>query len=182
MSSGSNGNGWRQGQGYRLRTDGGWLAKAGYPHTALAEFLGDLAALAARLGITVVGFEPREYRFLSLEAMQGLAGVPAGRHVLDASMVRIYTSADYVDRWNQFFGWKLPAPGPNKTDRVANLHVAIKKAGVSQRDLATRMKMDPSSFSKMLRGKKPWPVARLDKAFAAAAEASAPTGEPAVKA
>jgi hypothetical protein len=52
---GFNGNGVRRGQGYRLATAGGWMAKAGYGPGEVGAFLDDLAGLAESLSLTVVG-------------------------------------------------------------------------------------------------------------------------------
>jgi hypothetical protein len=103
-----NGNKKRRGCGYKLASDGGWMAKAGYPQSDIQAFLGDLAALAKLLALRVVGID-RHDQFVSLEQMQGLAASQRGRGEVEQLHVRVYTSTDCLQRWTAFF-MKSPQP------------------------------------------------------------------------
>ncbi|MCE9560817.1 MAG: bifunctional DNA primase/polymerase [Planctomycetes bacterium] len=157
------GNGVRKGQGYRLTSPGGWLAKAGYAAGAIAEFLSDLSTLAATLGLTVVGIDANN-RWHDLPSLRAMAGHIPGRRVLDRVHLRVYGSADYIERWNAIFEWSTDTPvateGPSAT--VAR---AMADAGVSRRAVAKGVGADPSFFSKVLAGKKPWPAGLAERAL-----------------
>jgi len=163
-----NGNRNRRGRGYRLATEGGWLAKAGYPLGEVKAFLDDLAALAGLLGLIVVGIG-RDSRFIGLKQMQGLTLTSQGMRTLEGLHVRAYTTADYLDRWgNVFLGnqpegrHKTPGEGDGE-DAVAGVVAAMKNNKISRRELAKGVKVDPSFLSKVFNGKKPWPEGLLEK-------------------
>jgi hypothetical protein len=153
---GFNGNGYRKGLGYRLTTPGGWLAKAGYPLTDAQAFLQDLASLADRLGLIVVGLQSSTGTCFALDQVQDLALTTVGRRTLDKMNVRIYTAADYINRWNTVFGWQGPsgAASPPVPDPVQALLPQMRRRNISYRALATAIGFDSSFLYKVLNGKK----------------------------
>jgi hypothetical protein len=164
---GFNGNKKRRGCGYKLASIGGWMAKARYPQTDMTGFLGDCAALAKVLTLRIVGID-REHQFFSLEQMQGLAATDRGRRVLERLHVRVYTSADYEQRWSALFR-ETPQPLDRASDggeknAVLPLVGAMAQKRISQRALARRLGQDPAFLNKLLRGLKPWPGELLEKA------------------
>jgi hypothetical protein len=171
------GNGRRAGLGYYLATPGGWLAKAGYGPDEARPFLADLEALAGRLGLTVGGVEKGTNRCYDLAQLRGLALAADWRSALARVFVRVYAGADYVQRWNQLFGWGGPAPGPAGDAEARSLAVAgeVDSKGISLRTLAAGVGADPSFISKLLRGQRPWPAPLLARAEAwVAGHAAAP--------
>jgi hypothetical protein len=164
---GFNGNKRRKGCGYKLASSGGWMAKARYPQTDMTGFLGDCAALAKLLTLRIVGID-REHQYFSLEQMQGLAASDRGRRVLERLHVRVYTNADYEQRWSALFR-ETPQPldrasdGGDK-DAFLQLVGAMAQKRISQRALAQRLGQDPAFLNKLLRGLKPWPGELLERA------------------
>src|SRR5262249_28494719 len=132
------GNGALRGRGYRLTTDGGWLAKGGYEAGDVGTFLGDLAALAGPLGLVVVGLRPPTQEVLSPGQLRELALTPAGRDTLQTVHLRIYTGDDYLGRWCDLFGWCATAPQQPLPleDAVQRLLIDMAQKGVSSRRLA----------------------------------------------
>jgi hypothetical protein len=175
---GFNGNGMLKGHGYRLASEGGWLAKAGYPLTEVGAFVDDLALLAGLLGLTVVGVD-RDSRFVTLGEMQTLAVTTAGRRTLDRLHVRAYTGADYLDRWTTLFKSNVLEAPPTAVSSTQPATVALvsemKEKRLSQRALAAGIKKDYSFLSKVLKGQKPWPEGLLEKAQAWVAGQVRPT-------
>lgn len=156
---GFNGNGKRAGLGYYLTTSGGWLAKAGYGPDKMPAFLADLAALQDALGLTVVGIEKSSRRCYNLTQLQALAGAAALHGTFQRVLVRIYTRADYVERWNRFFlASGALTPQHQKHDDVLAFVTEMDRRGISRRDLAQGLGADPSFLSKLFNGKKPWPA------------------------
>ena len=165
---GFNGNGKRKGLGYKLSTPGGWLSKAGYDAAAIADFLSDLTALAGPLGLVVVAVDPSGH-FMDLQQMKGMALTEAGRRSLERLHVRVYTAADYVQRWTTFFHphshQEPPIPAPPSDIAVATLLSDLMAKGISRRRLAKGIRVDASFLNKLLIGKKhSWPQGLLEKA------------------
>jgi hypothetical protein len=160
------GNGRRAGLAYYLSTPGGWAAKAGYGPDEARTFLSDLASLAGRLSLTVGGIEKGTNRCYDLAQLRGLASASDWRSALARVFVRVYTCADYVQRWGQVFGWGGPPPGSSGDAEARSLALAgeLDSKGFSLRTLAAGVGADPSFISKLLRGQKPWPAALLARA------------------
>jgi len=159
------GNGVRRGQGYRLTSAGGWLAKAGYPPGDVAAFLADLAAVAARFGLTAVGLDPATGAWSALAALRGMAAHAPGRRTLDRVHLRVYGPAAFVDSWNELFGWRT-APSPAAEDPAAVIVRVMTEAGLSRRAVATGIGGDPSLFGKILNGAKRCPPGWAERALA----------------
>ena len=168
LYAGFNGNGKRKGLGYKLSTPGGWLSKAGYDAAAIADFLNDLTALADPLGLVVVAVDPSG-PFIDLQHMKGMALTLAGRRSLERLHVRVYTAADYIQRWTAHFlphaAEESPVAVPSPETTVATLLNDMRAKGISRRRLAKGIRTDPSFLSKLLSGKKhSWPQGLLEKA------------------
>ena len=172
---GFNGNKKRKGLGYYLLSSGGWLAKAGYHPGSIRSFLQDLAVTGDQLGLIAVGTHTTTNEMLGLSTLRALASTDQGRRVLQRVNLRLYTTADYLDRWNALFGWE--------PDHAANAYVAqnaellelLSVKQISRRDLSTAVGVDSSFISKLLNGKKPWPLAL--RARTAAWLAAAPAAD-----
>jgi hypothetical protein len=151
--------------GYRLTGEWGWPARAGYAPDDAAGFLADLTALAA-LGLTVVGVGPGT-EFFPLDTLRGMAASAAGRRALASVDVRIFTAADYVARWNAFFGWH-DASGGVAGGAAGGYAVLARmtRQKISRRALARGLGVDASFLSKVLNGTKPWPPGLLERAEA----------------
>jgi hypothetical protein len=163
---GFNGNGVRPGLGYYLATPGGWVAKAGGAAGAVEAFLADLAALAGPLGLTVVGVGKSSSQCYDLHQLRAMASAPGLRHALSQVLVRVYTRADYVQRWNSFFGWAdvQREPGRDTAAEVLALAGEMVRKGISRRALARGIDADPSFLRRLFRGDKPWPPNQLERA------------------
>ena len=177
---GFNGNGKRKGRGYLLATEGGWLAKAGYSLDDIEGFLGDLLALTESLGLIVVGVSQGNTH-LSLSDMRKLARTASGRQTVQRLHVRVYTSANFLERWTAFFSCKNPVAGTTSTPAapadapatdtaVAALIAEMQRKKLSGRHLAQGLKRDHSFVAKALKGARPWPRGLLKKAEAWVAE------------
>lgn len=134
---GFNGNRTRKGLGYLLRSPGGWLVKAGYAVDRIADFLDDLGELAEMLGLIVVGIN-RDQAWFDLKKLKQLAASPVGLITLDRVHVRIHAKADFLCRWNQFFGWHSGAEIRTETPiaRVTELAHKLKEHNISIRRFA----------------------------------------------
>lgn len=166
--AGFNGNGKRAGLGYYLTTPGGWLKKAGYGPDEMPTFLADLAALQTTLGLKVVGIEKSSNRCFSLEVLQAMAAAAALHTNLHCILVRVYTRADYVEHWNQFFHWHGATLEPRRqeTEDLLALVAEMRRQGISRRVLANGIGIDPSFLSKLFNGRKTWPTHLLSRAQA----------------
>jgi hypothetical protein len=161
--AGFNGNGKRAGLGYYLTTAGGWLKKAGYAPDQISAFLADLSVLQAALNLTVVGIEKSSNRCHDLERLRDMAAAAALHATLQRILVRVYTRADYAERWNQFFHWGdiIPELMRRETEDLLELVAAMRRQGISHRTLADGIDVDPSFLSKLFNGKKRWPAGLL---------------------
>ena len=177
---GFNGNKKLKGLGYCLTTPGGWLVKAGYACNHLERFFTDLAALAEKLEMIVVGIHVPSRKCIDLERLQTFALTGIGRRPLAKTHLRIYTTADYRQRWNDHFGWvdDLPIGDGEQADPTTALATEMKRKKISQRALAHGIEADPSFISKIFNGKKQWPSQLLKKAQAWVAACDEPADEP----
>ncbi|MEK6238657.1 MAG: helix-turn-helix transcriptional regulator, partial [Planctomycetales bacterium] len=165
---GFNGNKRMKGRGYKIPT---WLAKSGYPDGDFRSFLLDLQTLTQVLDLLPVAIAPADNRAYSLEEFIGRDSTVAGRRQLRQWHLRLYTKADYVDRWSRFFGGEDDAgeigggaAHVGDDDRTAGLREKMTRYGMTRRDLAGELDKDRSFISKTLNGKKPWPKGLLDQA------------------
>jgi len=164
---GFNGNRKLKGLGYGLATPGGWLFKAGYDRDDLENFFADLTAVAGRLGMIAVGIHVPTRECLGLEQLRALVATPAGRATLAQTHLRVYTSANYVERWNGYFRWvAIPALQEVRGNPCLTLAVEMERKRISKARLAEGIEVDPSFLSKVFAGKKPWPATLLSKAQA----------------
>jgi hypothetical protein len=163
---GFNGNKKLKGLGYCLATPGGWLAKAGYQHGEISNFLDDLAELARPLKLTVVGIMPGTGECLSLERMRAMTQSQDKRPQLLRLCVRIFTTADFIERWKAVFEWPgiVPRMASNSDDKLLTLLEEIDRKQLSRSALAEGIGVDLSFLGKALNGKKRFP----DKKFEAA--------------
>lgn len=162
---GFNGNRKLKGLGYGLMTPGGWLPRAGYARDDIGNFFADLAALAGPLGLIAVGIHVPTRECLGLEQLQSLVGTPAGRATLAQTHLRLYTSADYVERWNGYFRWvAIPTVLEASTSPSPALVAEMTRKGITKAALAKGIEADPSFLTKILGGKKSWPAQLLSKA------------------
>ncbi len=170
---GFNGNRMIKGLGYGLTTPGGWLPRAGYARGDLEAFFDDLAVLAGPLGLIAVGIHVPTRECLDLEQLQVLLGSATGRATLAQTHLRLYAPADYARRWNEYFRWVAIPVGPEARPQLA-LAATMAEKGITKAALAKGIEADPSFVSKVLAGKRPWPVELLDKAQTWVAEHRGP--------
>lgn len=159
--SGFNGNGFRKGRGYQLKT---WVARAMYPSSH--EFLGDLGTLADRLGLIVVALAPQSRGaasdiWLDLDQLNSLdASRPK---VASRYHLRVYVRDDFMERWCRLFNWELHRPD-DLPDQPAQLKALIVTHSLTQGQLADALQVDRSDFSKMLRHKRAMPSDLIERA------------------
>ena len=165
---GFNGNKKLKGLGYRLTTSGGWLAKAGYACDDLERFFDDLAALAKPLGMIAVGIYVPSKECVDLKRLQALSTTGPGRRALARIHLRIYTTSDYVRRWNEHFGWvdSLPTVEREHTKPTAELAAKMKMLKISRRALAKGIDVHQSFICRIFNSEKQWPSQLLRKAQA----------------
>jgi hypothetical protein len=171
---GLNGNGKYWGRGYRLAT---WMRRSGFPvpedeggfRAGVRAFLREVAGLAALLGIVPVGV--RGHEVFDLEQLMELARLSQPRPLqkLRSLCLRLYVREDYLARWRRLAteavaGHAAPEPGPG--EGLVELRVAMRRAGVSQGELATHLGRSRSFVTKLLNGRKPWPKGLLARARA----------------
>lgn len=174
---GFNGNKRRKG-GYRLDTLKGWLFKGGYSPDKVTAFLSDLETLAKPLGLDVVGVS-RSLPHVGLDYLLERAASSVGFRHLAQFHVRVYTAADYLERWSTVFqpmkadAATISTP-PVDDAAVAKLLAEMKRRKASWRALARGINKDHSFLSKVLKGVKLCPKGLLEKAQAWVAGQSEP--------
>jgi len=176
---GFNGNKARRGQGYLLTT---WMARAGYAADDIRRFIEDLAGLADRLRLTVVGLDPAGERpWAGLDRLRALAATAAGRDALGRLHLRLYAEPAWEDRWTDLFNGAAPAAptGVEVRTNAAALVDRLARLGVSRRQLAADLGVDPSLLTKRLNGKKNWPRAFAERTsvYLAKAESTGKAGD-----
>jgi hypothetical protein len=179
----ANGTNW--GRGYRLAT---WMRRSGLPvpedkggfRAGVRAFLQKVAGLAGLLGIVPVGV--RGHEVFDLEQLRELVrlGQPRPLHTLRSLCLRLYVREDYLARWRQLAAAAVagdaPGPEPGPEEGVVELRVAMRRAGVSQGELAAHLSRSRTYLNKLLNGK-PWPEGLLAQARAFLA-ARGPRGRP----
>lgn len=143
------GNGHRRGLGYQIASPGGWCAKAGYDVEQPQDFLRDLLALAAVLGLRIIGATRLPGDWIPGADLLSMASTPSGRQNLRHVHLRVYADADYWTQWATFFEW-----GPPRTSDspLAMLQVRFSTSGLSQRLLAQQVNLGPSLLCRYLSG------------------------------
>ena len=185
---GFNGNGSRRrqhfhGRGYRFvgRTGGGWLPRAGFEwfvdpleiRSIILRFLRDLEHLSEPFGLIVAGWHPRSGQWRTLAEMATMTGSPAGQRWLSRCLLRVYTGADYLDRWRRHFARQMgfatipgdrqaaetvvprQDPGAAITSAV-DLDLWMKRTGRTDQQLATELQKSRSYVSRMRSGRRRW--------------------------
>lgn len=173
---GFNGNGAKSrarfhGNGYRL---GHWLGLVGYPDAEsdeqfakyAAKFLKDLEGLSKVFGLTIGAFNKSTKQWVSLPALAKLLRTQS-RTRADAYMLRIYTPADYLERWRKLFAERLgfslipsaeqpPAVGQSPAESAEGLLTFLEANKITQATLAKELGMSKGLVSGRLSGKRPW--------------------------
>jgi hypothetical protein len=190
------GNGHRRGLGYRVvgSKGGGWLARCGYVSAVEAgakwagrdgvgritrEFLRELGEVARLLGLTVIGLA-RTGAWLTLDQVREVAGLPNGLNALNQIHLRVYGPEDYLDRGRAVLqepGGFSTIPGADGSpvppyadvllaEATVDLRVRLRRAGLSQQNLARHLRVSAAFLSAVLNGKKPWPPGMRERAEA----------------
>jgi hypothetical protein len=156
-----------RGRGYHLigRTGGGWLARAGFrvpddkegQWQSVRDFLRELQKLAESFGLVAAGWHMKKRRWYDLDDMIGMTKTPASRSWLNGCKLRVYGPADYLIRWRRYFADRLgfsvipgggdegePVPaaddaGGTKIESATDLDCWMRRAGMTDQQLADRM-------------------------------------------
>jgi len=172
-----------RGRGYRLvgRNNKGWLYRAGYavPNdskgrwNAVAGFLKDLDVLADRFGLVAAGWHSEKRQWRSLKEMRAIVNHRDGQRWLDKCLLRVYTPADYLERWRQHFAEQmgftaipggfeeegaaeLPEPKTTPIRSALDLDNWMKQVGVTDEELANRLGRTKRWVVYQRTGKRPW--------------------------
>jgi hypothetical protein len=162
---GFNGNKLLKGRGYRLLSQDGWLARAGYSPGEVSAFLADLSILADTLSLVPVAIDPQNLACLGPQEMSALVSSTPGVGTIRRLHLRLYAPADYLARWNGVFRWQEDvSQGTDASNPAILISSALERKVVSQRQLAEGIGVDRSLLNKVLRGKRGWPEGWLDRA------------------
>jgi hypothetical protein len=185
---GFNGNGGfrrrhHRGLGYQLigKSSAGWMPRAGYPVSstftgwgkAVQRFLTDLQTLAGHLGLVAAGYHPGQAQWMALEDMIPLVKTRAGHLWLGHCLLRIYTRADYLVRWRDYFARRLgfafipggraeagpvhqPSPAVTPIRSAVDLQRWMRGKGLTDRALANELGVSRSYVSRVRSGRKHW--------------------------
>jgi hypothetical protein len=170
-----------RGCGYRLagKTGRGWLWRAGFlipdderaKEDVVVRFLTELSALCGPFGLVAAGWHADKREWRSLREMLELTRKPAGRSWLERCSLRIYTREDYLVRWRRYFADRLGfshipgdryecgSPPPLASAAVASaadLHLWMRQAGMTDRELAVRLGLSRSYVSRQRSGRVKW--------------------------
>jgi hypothetical protein len=168
------GNGRNWGRGYRIAT---WMRRSGLPvpedgggfRAGVRAFLKELAGLAGLLGIVPVGV--RGHEVFDLAQLRELArlGQPRPLHRLRSLCLRLYVRKDYLVQWRQLAAEAVAGHAPGSElgpeEGVVDMRVAMRRANVSQGELAAHLNRGRTYLNKLLNGK-PWPEGLLAQAQA----------------
>ncbi len=86
--------------------------------------------------------------------------------VLQRLHLRVYAGEDYASRWDHFFNWP-PANRlleKNCLDARAELQALLARHGVKRKAVAAALRIDPSTLTKILNGKRRCPPELLEAA------------------
>jgi hypothetical protein len=156
---GFNGNGYRSGQGYKLVSDGGWVAKTGHPHEDLTRFFWDCFHLELALRLHLIAVDPKTSQCYALHQVRDMHR-NGERAYLEQLHVRFYTRANYIKRWNQYFGWDPTDQEPDEveSDRLSDeLKETTNWKNLPTFILAIHLQIPAKYFDKLLEKKKCWP-------------------------
>jgi hypothetical protein len=159
--------------------DAKWAGRDGLGRVA-RQFLGELDEVAQLLGLTVVGLARTTGAWLTLAQVQEVAGLSGGWKALNQIHLRVYGPEDYLERCRGVLserGGFSAIPGADGSpilpdsdlppgDVAADLRVRLRRAGLSQDDLARHLGKSKSFISQVLNGKKPWPPGLRERAEA----------------
>lgn len=166
-----NGSGWGkrirlQGYGFKIET---WAAKAGFPDTAPAELLADFQVIAGPFGLKVACWSKDDGTWRGLDDLQALARTKVGRDWLKGCMLRVYTAADFLVRWRQYFAGKLgfrslpggegETPAPAKDGGIhsaVELAQWMKEKKYTDRSLGDLLGVGRSKVNLVKNGKRRW--------------------------
>jgi hypothetical protein len=185
-----------RGRGYALlgRTGGGWLHRAGFitpadekgRWAAVRRFLLALQGLAGPFGLVVAAWHPGKKEWRPLEDLLVMARGRAGRAWLGRCLLRVFAPEDYLARWRSCFAARLglscipgdgdeggprPAAGSGgpAVESAADLDLWMRRAGVTDRQLAARLGRSRSLVSAYRSGRRPWSAAFQDRVAAVVA-------------
>jgi hypothetical protein len=183
-----NGNGRRRGRGYGIigAKGTGWLHKCGYTvskdrkarQRQMRRFLGDLGAVAAILGLTVVGYHGGKKQWATLQALQARAGQRHAADVLEEYTLRVYGPPDYHDRLHRYFEQQgqmtiprlsaVPTATVEDTDSDPIMALRLRMQGlkVTQEALGEHLGCSQQFVTKLLNRERPWPEGVYQRATA----------------
>jgi hypothetical protein len=170
------------GRGYQLigKTGKGWLWRAAFPvpddekgrWKAVRTFLTELRGLTGPFGLVVAGWNLAKRRWRSLDEMIDLTRTRAGRAWLKNCRVRIYAPEDYLTRWRRYFADRMgfsviPGDGDEGAtvseagtdDGIASaedLDLWMRRAGMTDQQLAVKLGVSRSYVSQQRSGRKAW--------------------------
>jgi hypothetical protein len=171
---GFNGNGGEKhhGRGYSLRS---WMDRAGFPVTDADEsfwkvaraFLQHLIAVAEMFGLTVAAWHPKRKAWQPLSELSKLTRSDTGRSWLSAAKLRIYTPADYPERWRTLFADRMgfstiPRPGEELAEVTGpegspeSLRAYLVKVKMTEAEFAAAIGVTKSALSKRMNGMLRW--------------------------
>ena len=174
-----NGNGRRKGQGYTLfgAKGRGWLHKFGLMPEQNAD-AGEVRALFKELnlwreaiGLVVVGYHPKRDKWLKWSELKAMATgqSPQVNSMLISLHLRFYAPEDYLDRLRNYFaergGFATNDEGASKPQSSLfddDLLIRIRKIGIRNKDLASKLGVSPSFVSQLMTGQCSWPQNRRD--------------------
>ena len=152
------GNGMRPGRGYLISSKGGWCKKANYDCGDPRPFLSDLIELASQLNLVVVGATSRPDRWFNARQIFNFASSQPGRRILECVHLRIYAPPDCWHRWAQLFDWNHAPQQPPGNVTAEDIALALPSSGLSQREFANLLHVDPSQLSRFLSGARRMPL------------------------
>lgn len=127
-----------------------------------------MAALPAAFGLVVAGFDKWSGRWYNLAELQELASNGQQWDVLNDLVMRLYGPQDYLARWRGHFieeaGFEMP---PQLRLVAAPLSRAeLRRARLSQGQLAQELGVSAPFVSQILNNKRPWPQGLQERALA----------------
>jgi hypothetical protein len=173
---GGNGRGKNRrlhGYGFRLST---WMEKAGYPEPCeYSVTFTDLTRLRQPFGLIVAGWNRTAREWKTLDEMVALRRTKRGQEWLDGCVVRVYTKADYLQRWRRYFAERLgfssipdggeevatpsaaATPGQQALIQSAqDLQVWMRQEGLTDGQLAARLGVSRTSVNLYRTGARAW--------------------------
>jgi hypothetical protein len=129
--------------------------------------LTDLAAMAAVMGLTVCGFDPRTGEWSTAEQLRDL--VDRDLDHADRLWVRVYGTSDYHLRLRRYLEdravWRLPPIQCDESRQDPRLELLSQylRDGYTQSDLAHELGVSQQRVSDVVSGKKPVPDSWLQQ-------------------